>query len=518
MAKSTSPKLPIPALLPHGLPDRGKLVAFIIGIENYQTKLKGQISKVDFARNDAEAIAEALKAIYGPDRTDLQLLVDADATMGNIAYQLKQTIAGLDADDLFVFYYAGHGYHGAGGNRITAWDSHAHGSAETTLLLQEHLVAPLTKSHCTRALAFVDACGTPIKGADARDVVAEMDTQELQAFLKAASYSALYLACEPGQKSYPSEQLKHGIWTHFLLTALRGEDERALGPGRNLTDVSLRDYLRVEVPRYLTKATTLKRSQTPTALVSATNTFLIRHVPEPKIEVDPEGDLSGVGIVVKQEYFERIERGDVKRLPGWKKTNTIFDRVTENTNSFVVGHLEAQIDEEIQELYHEAKETFGFRRRDVHQESGGGQGRLDTTLFRFWIESRQRSDDPSEYSIARRLELREGAEGRLEDLDTLFGTAFERIVVKTERLNRTFDDVVEFFEDIQDAYGGDLKENQAKQQVTFTFDSGLTVRVDLANHRFVVTGTSGRHAPSVLLLQARKIRIGSSSADQRLLR
>lgn len=518
MAKNTVSKPAAPALLPHGLPDGGKLVAFVIGVENYQAKAKGQIPKVDFARNDAEAIAEALTEIYGPDRTDIQLLVDDAATMGNIAYQLKQTIGGLGADDLFVFYYAGHGYHGAGGNRITAWDSHAHGSAETTILLQEHLIAPLAKSLCTRALAFVDACGTPLKGADARDVLSEMDTHELQAFLKAASYSALYLACEPGQKSYPSAQLKHGIWTHFLLTALRGEDERALGAGRNLTDVSLRDYLQSAVPRYVTKSTTLQGTQTPMALVSATNTFLIRHVPEPVVEVDPEGDLSGVGIVVKQEYFERIETGGVKSLPGWKKTNVVFERVTDTTNNFVAGHLETQIDEEIQTLYDEAKETFGFRRRDVDQESGGGQGRLDTALFRYWIESRQRSDSPAEYSIARRLELREGSESRLEDLDTLFGTAFERIVVKTERLAKTFDDVVELFEDIKDAYGGELKEDQANQRVSFTFAGGPTVRVDLANHRFVVTAPGGRHAPSDLLLQARKIHIGSSSPGQRLLK
>lgn len=515
---SSLPKPLAPRLPPHGLPDDGNLVAFVIGVEDYQTKVKGQIPTVEFARNDAEAIAEALKTIYGPERSDVQLLVDDQATLGNIPYYLKQTIGGLGENDLFVFYYAGHGYHGAGGNRITAWDSNAHGTAETTLLLQDILIAPLAKSACKRALAFVDACGTPLPGDKSRDVVSEMDPHELKAFLEAATYSALYLSCEPGQKSYPSAQLKHGIWTHFLLSALRGEDDQALGPGRNLTDASLRDYLRKAVPRYITKNTNYKGVQTPMAIVEASNTFLIRHVPEPEIEVDPEGDLSGVGIIVKQEYFERIERGDVKRLPGWKKTNTIYDRVTDKTNSFVVGHLEAQIDEEIQTLYDEAKETFGFRRRDVHQESGGGQGRLDTTLFRFWIESSQRSEDPSEYSIARRLELREGAEGRLEDVDALFGAAFERIVVKTERLNKTFDDVVELFEDIQEAYGGDLKEDQANQQVTFTFEGGPTVRVDLANHRFVVTAPGGRHAPSDLLLEARKIRIGSSSPDQRLLK
>jgi len=507
-----------PVLLQHGLPDDGKLIAFVVGIEDYQPKSK--IPSVEFARNDAKEIAEALTAIYGPDRSDVQLLVDDDATMGNIGYQLMQTIGGLEANDLFVFYYAGHGYHGAGGNRITAWDSHAHGTAETTLLLQEHLIAPLAKSPCTRALAFVDACGAPLSSLSARDVIAEMDPAELKAFLGAANYSALFLACAPGQKSYPAGALKHGIWTHFLLAALRGEDETALAAGRNLTDVSLRDYLRTAVPRYITKYTTIKGQQMPTAHVSATNTFLIRHVPEPEpeIEVDPEGDLTGVGIVVKAEYFERVETGEVKRLPGWKKTNVIFDNVSERTNSFVVGHLESQVDEEIQELYNATKQAFRFRRKAIDQESEGGQGRLDTDLFRFQIETRQNPEDPSEYTITKRLELREGAEGRIEELDDLFGAIFERIVVETQRLKLSFDDVVEKFEDIQEAYGGELKEDQASQQVTFTFAGGPTVCVDLANHRLVVLAPAGRQAPSGLLKAARKIHIGSSSPEQRLLK
>lgn len=163
--RTTLPLPTNPSPLPYGLPAGGKLVAIVVGVEDYQLKAKGQIPRVDFARNDATAVAEALTSIFGADQSDVQLFVDDQATLSNIGYQLKQTIGGLEEHDLFVFYYAGHGYHGAGGNRITAWVSHAHGSAETTLLLQEILAAPLQKSACTRALAFVDACGTALPSA-----------------------------------------------------------------------------------------------------------------------------------------------------------------------------------------------------------------------------------------------------------------------------------------------------------------------------------------------------------------
>src|ERR1019366_9258173 len=126
--------------------------------------------------------------------------------------------------------------------RVTAWDTNPLNIEGTTLLLREVLSDPLAESFCQRALAFVDACATGFaKLGHGRDVVASMNPKELEKFLGAATYSAMFLSCKPGEQSYPAQALKHGIWTHFLLKALRGEAEEALGSDRYLTDTSLRD-------------------------------------------------------------------------------------------------------------------------------------------------------------------------------------------------------------------------------------------------------------------------------------
>jgi hypothetical protein len=78
-------------------------------------------------------------------------------------YTLLQAIGSLEADDLFIFYYAGHGFHGPGGNRITAWDTHPFHIEGTTLLLRDVLMDRLTGSSCEHALAFIDACAAPCK-------------------------------------------------------------------------------------------------------------------------------------------------------------------------------------------------------------------------------------------------------------------------------------------------------------------------------------------------------------------
>ena len=58
---------PTPA--PHGLPPGGRLVAIVVGIETYQDKVGG-LPKVDFAHNDAKAVADLLKTLYPADRTE----------------------------------------------------------------------------------------------------------------------------------------------------------------------------------------------------------------------------------------------------------------------------------------------------------------------------------------------------------------------------------------------------------------------------------------------------------------
>lgn len=50
------------------LPPDGRVVAVIVGVETYQSRSVGGLSRVHYARGDAEGFAEALRAIYPEDR------------------------------------------------------------------------------------------------------------------------------------------------------------------------------------------------------------------------------------------------------------------------------------------------------------------------------------------------------------------------------------------------------------------------------------------------------------------
>jgi uncharacterized caspase-like protein len=501
------------------LPAHGRVVAVVVGLETYQSRGSGALPSVDYAHRDAKAFAEVVRSLYPEDRVDVELLTDNDATRGNIEYGLHQAIASLTEDDLFVFYYAGHGFHGAGGNRITAWDTHAHNVEGTTLLLREVLMDRLAESECCRALAFVDACASDFASlVRSRDVVSELSGEELVEFLTSARYCALFLSCEPGQKSYPSDDFQHGVWTYFLLRALRGEAEGALGPGRYLTDSGLRDYLRREVPAYLTRRTERRRRQTPRALITASNTFAIREVPKRRATLATVGDLRRINLAPVEEYLEGVESGRIRSLPGFSRARGHFepDSVNDRATGFVRDLLAERVDQEIQELYEAVKDNFGLRRREIGRESGDGQGNLDTEYFRFSIDARQDQSDPASYVIVRRLVLRGEPGEQQEEIDKTFGSLFDRIVVKVPPNALSYEDLVDLFEDIKEAVGGDLRDEEHLERITYTAPDSTRIRFDLESGRVSLSG-GGKQFASALLARAHRYRFGLAGPSQLLL-
>lgn len=503
-----APSIRTDSTVPSTLPTTGRVVAVIIGIEIYQRRATGGLPPVQYARRDVEGFEVALRSLYPASQLEIELITDNDATQGTIRYQMTQAIRSLGADDLFIFYYAGHGFHSAGGNRITAWDSHAHNPEETTLRLRDILLDPLEQTECGRALAFVDACATAFAPlVRSRDVISALDPGELADFLASARYRALFLSCQPGQKSYPSDALQHGIWTHFLLRALRGEAEDALGPGRFLTDGGLRDYLNREVPAYIRRSTEHRGIQQPQALITASNTFAIMEVAEPPADLAEAGDLSRISLSPTEEYLEGRTIGRVRDLPGFARSRGHFepDTVNDWATNFIRSLLAWSIDEEVQEIYSSVKAAFRLRRRDIERESGDGSGNIDTDNFRFSIEVRQHGLDPAKYVISRKLVLRENPHDNLALLDEAFGSLFQRLVVKVGRDALVYDDLVDAFEDIEAQVGGSLTEEQHLERVNYRAPDGTELCFDVAKGR-VSLSIGGRQVPSDLIARARAYR------------
>jgi hypothetical protein len=495
-----------------------RVIAVIVALEHYRKPAKGDpLPKVDFAHADADAIGDAVREIFKDMPTEdvvVETLKDSDASLTALRDQLGYMIRNLDEQDLFIFYYAGHGFHGAGGNRLSAYDTNRTNIADTSLHMRDELLEPLANSACQQALVFVDACAEQFRDVvSSRDVISNLAVDEVEDFLDSGWYLGVFLSCSPGEKSYPARTLGHGIWTHFLLEALSGRAAGALTNDRWLTDVGLRDYLRQEVPRFIVRETEIRGTQTPQAIVSASNTFRIRHIPHPPA-VPADAALAGIFLQNQSEYLESVETGPIKQLPDFKRgTNTVPTRLSESADNWCQRLLSDRVAEELQEFYANARTMFNARRKDLRKEEQGGAGALDTPAFRYIIETGQNQTDPSKYYIKRRLQLRQGWQAYRAAIEGLFGNDFKQLVVEFKSIGDAFDELVDKLEDIADEQGGHVEDDDRGQRVSYRRE-GATFTFDLVQQRLEIA--FGRMGTLQLIDAVQQFQLGIGKASPML--
>ncbi len=311
----------------------GSTYALLLGVEHYQ---QDGLSTAPFAVADARSMREILIQQMNVPPENIRLWIDQEVTQNRLKQEIPYEIRGLSAEDRYIFFYAGHGCYTDGWNRITTWDTHAFNLADTTTCLNEVLLAPLRNSACRKSLVFIDACANTLgeTGILGRSVIVGMKREEFAEFVKSTDYAAAFFSCSPTQKSYPLQELGHGIWTHHLLRAFKGQEPTAFARDRIITGESLRDYLAVSVPTFIREQTTIKDEQNPYAMLAANGAFEIIGVPEstaeqnqpeskpPELIPVPDTDKAAAA---RQQYGEQRERlpdtevmTKIWGLPRWK--------------------------------------------------------------------------------------------------------------------------------------------------------------------------------------------------------
>ena len=105
-----------------------------------------------------------------------------------------------------------------------------------------------------------------------------------------------------------------------------------------------------------------------------------------------------------------------------------------------------------------------LKRNDLRKEADT----LDAPAFRYIVETGQNPEDPSEYYITRRPELRQGWARHREALNELFSGEFQQLVVEFDSMDDSFDVLVDRLEGIADASGGDVDDDDRHQRVTYS--------------------------------------------------
>jgi formylglycine-generating enzyme required for sulfatase activity len=200
-------------------------VAIVVGVSDYAPDTG--LQKLQYANRDAEAVAAELR------RQDykVRLLVDGEATRSRISAAIREAGDVVSRDGTLLFYFSGHGFAPQPGRNFLATFGVTADDLAVDGLSVDDLRQRIQQSPARRKVLFIDACRSePGKGGGARSFGA----------FSASSGLRMLLSTQAGRISYENDQLQQGVFTYFLLKALRGE---AAGVDGFVTFRDVSDYV-----------------------------------------------------------------------------------------------------------------------------------------------------------------------------------------------------------------------------------------------------------------------------------
>lgn len=194
--------VPVDAL-PRTAFDRQGKVAVIIGVGDYPRS--SGLSALKYPASDAIAIAAAL----GAQNYTVVTLQDDRATRAGILQTIRNAGEVLDrGQGTLLFFFSGHGFAVGERNYLVTYGATALNLSQTGLALDD-VERAMRDTGVARRVMWVDACrNTPGKSATA--------TRTFTSFQAAAGTRILFSA-KAGRLSYESDDLRQGVFTHFLL-------------------------------------------------------------------------------------------------------------------------------------------------------------------------------------------------------------------------------------------------------------------------------------------------------------
>ena len=129
---------------------------FIIGIENYE-----YTAPVAYSANSAKQFKNVMQKRLGISEKNTRVLINKNATSGQIRYNLKDIVAHVKKGDIIYFYYSGHGIPVPSQKNapyLLAQDMSPEYVADDERFKLQNIYKALSKSKASKIVAFVDSC------------------------------------------------------------------------------------------------------------------------------------------------------------------------------------------------------------------------------------------------------------------------------------------------------------------------------------------------------------------------
>lgn len=217
-----------------------------IGIDKY----KNPSLTLTYAREDAEAFVQSVKEKSSSLYASLQIhtLYDEAATKQHILDTLQAIANHASSNDVFIFYYAGHGsmvdnkFYFITTDCARLFDQDEVGKKA---LSDAEVQEKMKHIKALKQIIIMDAC----QSGGSVELLASRGSNEEKALAQLSRSAGIHVLASAGGEQNAKEiaELKHGLFTYVLLEALNGKADGAPKDGK-ITIYELKSYLDDQVP------------------------------------------------------------------------------------------------------------------------------------------------------------------------------------------------------------------------------------------------------------------------------
>ncbi len=230
-------------------------VAIIIGIASYKS-----LPQAEFANEDAQLFYDYAVRALGVKPENIKLLVDADAEQTEIYRTFKSWLPSRvkASTDIYV-YYSGHGLPSEDGKQLYLLPTRAERDfLNETAVSQDKIVASIKATNPKSVTFFLDSCYSGLtRTGDALLASARPISLKANESIFPSNFTVI-TASQSDQISSSSPELKHGIFSYYLMRGMEGDAD--MNKDGKITAGEMHEYLAMQVPK---QAEMLNRTQLP---------------------------------------------------------------------------------------------------------------------------------------------------------------------------------------------------------------------------------------------------------------
>lgn len=208
--------------------------ALLVGINSYEDK---HVEDLEYCVNDVTVLQQELSDLgyyvtaLHDDQPDQALLPTRD----NIVYHLKKICQRAEGNDLLLVHFSCHGVTMNDNGLLITTETILATILETGLRLK-FVEQQMRDSSARQLVLTVDACGVGAKGTRSM-----ADSTFIRNVYELASGFAFLAASTNQQKAHEDNNVKHGVFSHFLIKGLQGAAD--VDGDKVVTVDNIRDYI-----------------------------------------------------------------------------------------------------------------------------------------------------------------------------------------------------------------------------------------------------------------------------------